>query len=173
MIDVVVVRVLFLEPGNKVSVSDVDNGICQIGGDYYTGEDMFEHGFIKVDQMELASTISLEGQLAVLGNPSDPVCEVLKPFHILYFDLHGMARGWEPGPLAWEVESTSVLDVFSEHFDALTHHANAIRHTFKSDPHGYDDPAVGTLELTDRLITIVRMTPGAHVAPDARPLPQD
>ncbi|MFE0404953.1 potassium channel family protein [Streptomyces nigra] len=38
---------------------------------------------------------------------------------------------------------------------------------------GYDDPAVGTLELTDRLITIVRMTPGAHVAPDARPLPQD
>ena len=47
MIDVVVVRVLFLEPGNKVSVSDVDNGICQIGGDYYTGEDMFEHGFIR------------------------------------------------------------------------------------------------------------------------------
>ena len=137
MIDVVVVRVLFLEPGNKVSVSDVDNGICQISGDYYTGEDLFEHGFIKVDQMELASTISLEGQLAVLGNPSDPVCEVLKPFHILYFDLHGMARGWEPGPLAWEVESTSVMDVFSEHFDALTHHANAIRHTFKSDPHGY------------------------------------
>ncbi|MEU6357862.1 ABC transporter substrate-binding protein, partial [Streptomyces sp. NPDC047072] len=27
----------------------------------------------------------------------------------------------------------------------------------------YDDPAVGTLELTDRLITIVRATPGPHV----------
>ncbi|MGW0757004.1 potassium channel family protein [Streptomyces sp. NPDC002814] len=38
---------------------------------------------------------------------------------------------------------------------------------------GYDDPAAGKLELTDRLITIVRATPGTHVAPDARPLPQD
>ncbi|MEU0207884.1 potassium channel family protein [Streptomyces canus] len=36
---------------------------------------------------------------------------------------------------------------------------------------GYDDPAIGTLELTDRLITIVRATPGTQVAPDARPLP--
>ena len=38
---------------------------------------------------------------------------------------------------------------------------------------GYDDPAVGTLELTDRLITIVRASPGTQIAPDARPLPQD
>ncbi|MEU9051222.1 potassium channel family protein [Streptomyces sp. NPDC048384] len=36
---------------------------------------------------------------------------------------------------------------------------------------GYDDPAVGTLELTDRLITIVRATPGSQVAPDDRRLP--
>ncbi|WP_406331431.1 potassium channel family protein [Streptomyces sp. NBC_00203] len=38
---------------------------------------------------------------------------------------------------------------------------------------GYDDPAVGTIQLTDRLITIVRVTPGTQVAPDIRPLPQD
>jgi voltage-gated potassium channel len=38
---------------------------------------------------------------------------------------------------------------------------------------GYDDPAVGELQLTDRLITIVRATPSAKVAPDTRPLPQD
>ncbi len=38
---------------------------------------------------------------------------------------------------------------------------------------GYDDPAIGTLELTDRLITIVRVTPGTQIAPDVRPLPQD
>jgi voltage-gated potassium channel len=37
---------------------------------------------------------------------------------------------------------------------------------------GYDDPAIGTLQLTDRLITIVRVSPGSQVAPDARPLPQ-
>nr|WP_202528418.1 potassium channel family protein [Streptomyces sp. SID486] len=36
---------------------------------------------------------------------------------------------------------------------------------------GYDDPAVGTLQLTDRLITIVRVTPGSQVTPDTRPLP--
>ncbi|WP_217206433.1 TrkA family potassium uptake protein [Streptomyces sp. AC550_RSS872] len=36
---------------------------------------------------------------------------------------------------------------------------------------GYDDPAVGTLELTDRLITIVRATPGSQVTPDERRLP--
>ncbi|MGY3202905.1 voltage-gated potassium channel [Streptomyces sp. TE5632] len=38
---------------------------------------------------------------------------------------------------------------------------------------GYDDENVGTLELTDRLITIVRRTPARQVAPDMRPLPRD
>ncbi|MGW0823886.1 potassium channel family protein [Streptomyces sp. NPDC002845] len=38
---------------------------------------------------------------------------------------------------------------------------------------GYDDPAVGGLQLTDRLITIVRVTRGAKVTPDLRPLPRD
>ncbi|MEV6962833.1 potassium channel family protein [Streptomyces sp. NPDC051207] len=38
---------------------------------------------------------------------------------------------------------------------------------------GYDDPAVGTVQLTDRLITIVRVTPGTQVAPDSRPIPRD
>jgi voltage-gated potassium channel len=37
---------------------------------------------------------------------------------------------------------------------------------------GYDDPAVGTIEATDRLITIVRASPGSGVAPDVRPLPR-
>ncbi|MEV0253246.1 potassium channel family protein [Streptomyces sp. NPDC050732] len=36
---------------------------------------------------------------------------------------------------------------------------------------GYDDPAVGKLQLTDRLITIVRASPGTTVAPDLKPLP--
>ncbi len=36
---------------------------------------------------------------------------------------------------------------------------------------GYDDPAVGRLELTDRLITIVRKTPATQIAPDVRPMP--
>ncbi|MEU3858232.1 potassium channel family protein [Streptomyces sp. NPDC028722] len=36
---------------------------------------------------------------------------------------------------------------------------------------GYDDPSLGTLQLTDRLITIVRVTPGARTTPDTRPLP--
>lgn len=38
---------------------------------------------------------------------------------------------------------------------------------------GYDDPSIGTLQPMDRLITIVRVSPGAQVAPDARPLPRD
>ncbi|MGW7238886.1 potassium channel family protein [Streptomyces sp. NPDC054804] len=38
---------------------------------------------------------------------------------------------------------------------------------------GYDDPAVGTIQLTDRLITIVRASPGTQVTPDIRPLPRD
>jgi voltage-gated potassium channel len=38
---------------------------------------------------------------------------------------------------------------------------------------GYDDPAIGKLQLTDRLITIVRVTRGTQVAPHSRPLPQD
>ncbi|MER5525071.1 potassium channel family protein [Streptomyces sp. NPDC002677] len=37
---------------------------------------------------------------------------------------------------------------------------------------GYDDPAVGTIQLTDRLITIVRASPGTQIAPDIRPLPR-
>ncbi|OIJ91897.1 potassium channel family protein [Streptomyces colonosanans] len=38
---------------------------------------------------------------------------------------------------------------------------------------GYDDPSVGKLQLTDRLITIVRASPGTRVTPDIRPLPRD
>ncbi|NEA51504.1 potassium channel family protein [Streptomyces sp. SID10815] len=38
---------------------------------------------------------------------------------------------------------------------------------------GYDDPAAATLELTDRLITIVRATRDTKVTPDTRPLPRD
>jgi voltage-gated potassium channel len=37
----------------------------------------------------------------------------------------------------------------------------------------YDDPGVGTLKPTDRLIAIVRVTPTRKVAPDSRPIPQD
>ncbi|OON73295.1 potassium channel family protein [Streptomyces tsukubensis] len=36
---------------------------------------------------------------------------------------------------------------------------------------GYDDPAVEKLQLTDRLITIVRATPNSPMAPHIRPLP--
>jgi voltage-gated potassium channel len=36
---------------------------------------------------------------------------------------------------------------------------------------GYDDPSIGELQLTDRLITIVRASPGTKIAPDMRPLP--
>lgn len=38
---------------------------------------------------------------------------------------------------------------------------------------GYDDPAIGRLQLTDCLITIVRVTPGNEVAPDVRPMPRN
>ncbi|MER6258106.1 potassium channel family protein [Streptomyces sp. NPDC059688] len=38
---------------------------------------------------------------------------------------------------------------------------------------GYDDPSVGTLQLTDRLITIARATPGAHITPDTWRRPRD
>lgn len=38
---------------------------------------------------------------------------------------------------------------------------------------GYDDPAVGTLQLTDRLITIVLVPPGPRTAPEVRPLRRD
>ncbi|GGJ15825.1 NAD-binding protein of Kef-type K+ transporter [Streptomyces brasiliensis] len=37
---------------------------------------------------------------------------------------------------------------------------------------GYDDPAIGTLQSADRLITIVRATPGTQVTPDIRPIPR-
>ncbi|WP_328825717.1 potassium channel family protein [Streptomyces ureilyticus] len=36
---------------------------------------------------------------------------------------------------------------------------------------GYDDPALGKLQLTDRLITIVRKSPHTQVAPDTKRLP--
>ncbi|MFJ8507287.1 potassium channel family protein [Streptomyces avermitilis] len=38
---------------------------------------------------------------------------------------------------------------------------------------GYDDPAIGTLQMTDRLITIVRASPATKGPPDTRPLPRD
>lgn len=37
---------------------------------------------------------------------------------------------------------------------------------------GYGDPAIGTLQSADRLITIVRATPGTQVTPDIRRIPR-
>ncbi|GHH70485.1 hypothetical protein GCM10018793_04610 [Streptomyces sulfonofaciens] len=37
---------------------------------------------------------------------------------------------------------------------------------------GFDDPAVGTLQLTDRLITVVRADPATATAPAARNVPE-
>ncbi|MEI5524689.1 potassium channel family protein [Streptomyces brasiliscabiei] len=36
---------------------------------------------------------------------------------------------------------------------------------------GYDDPSIGALQLTDRLITIVRATPSTKIAPETKHLP--
>jgi voltage-gated potassium channel len=36
---------------------------------------------------------------------------------------------------------------------------------------GFDDPSIGTLQIADRVITIVRSSQGSQVAPDQRPLP--
>jgi len=38
---------------------------------------------------------------------------------------------------------------------------------------GYDDPSLGKLQLTDRLITIVRTSPDPRVTPDIPPLPRE
>jgi voltage-gated potassium channel len=38
---------------------------------------------------------------------------------------------------------------------------------------GYDDPAIGVLQLTDRLITIMRSSPARQVAPDVRTFPRE
>lgn len=38
---------------------------------------------------------------------------------------------------------------------------------------GYDDSAVGSLKLTDRLITITRVTPKTQLAPDMKPTPRN
>lgn len=38
---------------------------------------------------------------------------------------------------------------------------------------GYDDPSIGTLQLTDRVITIVRTSPKSQITPDLKPLPMD
>ncbi|WP_374205202.1 TrkA family potassium uptake protein [Streptomyces sp. CMSTAAHL-2] len=38
---------------------------------------------------------------------------------------------------------------------------------------GYDDRSIGTLQLTDRLITIVRASPATQITPHPRPLPRD
>ncbi|WP_239695579.1 MULTISPECIES: potassium channel family protein [unclassified Streptomyces] len=38
---------------------------------------------------------------------------------------------------------------------------------------GYDDRSIGTLQLTDRLITIVRASPGTQITPYPCPLPRD
>lgn len=132
------VRVLYLEPGNLVHLSEFDESINEFSvkeGRAMYGEDIADMNVYKICSSELAGGLRVAnygpGQMEIgemVSSPSDPVVEMLVPAWIMYFDLLALDSDWAgSGGIGWTIESIGVWDTFHEHADILLEHAKTLR----------------------------------------------
>jgi hypothetical protein len=131
--EMVRVRVLFLEPGNLIHPSELDDGITE-----YTvkekrmiyGEDYADFNVYKINSAALADSIHMGSELMceIVSTPNDPCVEMLVPLAVVYFDILGINSDWTGGlGVGDALENTGVFETFGEDFDVLVKHANTLR----------------------------------------------
>jgi hypothetical protein len=118
-LEMVRVRVLFLEPGNKIHPSLLDDCLtdCMLADDgrrEWAPEDYEEEGYLTLSKMDFADSIEQSHGGSILTSPNDPVLEMLKPLTVLYFDLLENNADWESGTgaIGFALENVSLWDEF-------------------------------------------------------------
>jgi hypothetical protein len=129
--EMVRVRALFLEPGDLVHPSELDDGIteyCVKEKRQIYGEDYADFNVYKINSAALADSISQSDQIhSLVSTPNDPCVEMLVPMVVLYFDILGINSDWTGGlGVGDAVENIGIFQTFGGNFDVLVQHARSL-----------------------------------------------
>jgi hypothetical protein len=139
------VRVLFLEPGDLIHPSELDDGITEYTikeGRMVYGEDYADFNVYKINSAALADSICIgyEEEIKVLSTPNDPCMEMLVPLTVVYFDIIEINSDWHSpgGGIGWSVESIGIWETFGDDYATLVAHAKTLlgRPTAHKDAEG-------------------------------------
>jgi hypothetical protein len=131
--EMVRVRVLFLEPGDLLHPSELDDGITEFSikeKRAIYGEDYADFNVYKINSAALAESIHMGDQLncEIVSTPNDPCVEMLVPMVVLFIDILGVNADWSGGGgLGWTVESIGIFETFCDDYDTLVEHAKKLR----------------------------------------------
>lgn len=123
-LEMVRVRVLFLEPGDKIHPSWLDDAITDVmladrnKRSIREGAEYEEDGYYKLCQEEFVDSLIHSRHDSNFGqSPNDPCVEMLKPMVAVYFDMLENNSDWESGQgqLGFSVESIGTYEVFHKH----------------------------------------------------------
>jgi hypothetical protein len=127
------VRVLFLEPGNLIHPSELDDGITEFTVKekrMIYGEDYADYNVYRINSAALAESINIihDEQIEVLSTPNDPCVEMLVPMIVVYFDIIQINSDWHGpgGGIGYTLESIGLWETFGDDFDTLVAHAKTL-----------------------------------------------
>lgn len=128
------VRVLFLEPGDLIHPSELDDGITEHtvkANRMIYGEDYADFNVYKINSAALADSIQMGDELhcEIVSSPNDPCMEMLVPMVVVYFDLLHLNSDWAGGyggGVGYTVESIGIWETFGEDFDTVVKHARTL-----------------------------------------------
>jgi hypothetical protein len=142
-LEMVRVRVLFLEPGNKIHPSLLDNCLTDRMIEVedcrdWCPEDYEAEDYFTISKLDFADSINVSIHGGMLSSPNDPVVEMLKPLTVLYFDLLENNADWETGngAICCALENISLWDEFGKYaadFIAYARTLTSLKNVHKSD----------------------------------------
>jgi hypothetical protein len=133
-LEIVRIRVLFLEPGNKVHPSYLEDCITSTmiedSSLDWVPETYEEQGYLAICKESLVDGLLHAPPMRdfIGSSPNDPVMEVLKPFTVVYFDLLENNADWESGSgqIGYALENTSMADVFGDYVPQFIEYAKLL-----------------------------------------------
>lgn len=130
--EMVRVRVLFLEPGNLIHPSELDDGITEHSvreQKSIYGEDYADFNVYKINSAALADSIHMGDQLhcEIISTPNDPCVEMLVPMTVVYFDILGVNSDWTGGlGVGDALENIGLWETFGQDYETLVAHAKTL-----------------------------------------------
>jgi hypothetical protein len=132
-LEIIRVRVLFLEPGNKIHPSALEDCITSVqleeSGIDWVPEEYEAQGYLQLCKESLTDGLLHSSPASEFSaSPNDPVMEVTKPFAVVYFDLLENNADWESGSgqVGYALENTSIMDVFGDHAQQFIDYAKLL-----------------------------------------------
>jgi hypothetical protein len=132
-VEMIRVRVLFLEPGNLIHPSELDDGITEFTikeKRMIYGEDYADLNVYKINSAAMAESIRMGDELhcEIISTPNDPCVEMLVPMAVVFFDIMAVNSDWNGmgGGIGFTVESIGLWETFGDDYSTLVEHAKTL-----------------------------------------------